>query len=212
MLLVAAFVVVLVTAPRPLRLLATYRCKVIGRRYPNPCKEGKDLARRQVTEGCGFESWCQQRIFSPEISVKVCLSCTCRSDENSAKSKSTSWFFHLCLKLRFSFSFWIDHLIQVSCFLMDEICSYPIFSLWMKKNIDSCWGCFLNLLQQSFFTSEVETKSELSKVGWNAKEASIGGKSNNWTFVFRNPFCSLAVNFKVQRIIFLVACWKHLIR
>ena len=155
-------------------------------------------------EGCGFESWCLQRMLK-------CTSYVLVDQLKIRPTRSRPGVFFIFV-WSYVFLFWIDHLIQVSCFLMDEICSYPIFSLWMKKNIDSCWGCFLNLLQQSFFTSEVETKSELSKVGWNAKEASIGGKSNNWTFVFRNPFCSLAVNFKVQRIIFLVACWKHLIR
>ena len=55
MLLVAA-VVVLVTAPRPLRVLATYRCKVIDRRDVNPRKEGKDLARRHEQKVVGLNS------------------------------------------------------------------------------------------------------------------------------------------------------------
>ena len=55
MLLVAA-VVVLVTAPRPLRVLATYRCKVIDRRDVNPRKEGNALARWSESEGNDFKS------------------------------------------------------------------------------------------------------------------------------------------------------------
>ena len=41
---------------KPSRVRVTNRGKVIKRRDPNPCEEGKALSKRQKSEGCGFES------------------------------------------------------------------------------------------------------------------------------------------------------------
>ena len=44
-------------------VLASIEGKVINWRDAKPRKEGNALARRCESEGCGFESWRQQRFF-----------------------------------------------------------------------------------------------------------------------------------------------------
>ena len=61
---------VLVTPPRPTKEMATNGWKDIKWKEPNSYKGGKAQARKHESEGCGFESWCRQSIFSNERSVK----------------------------------------------------------------------------------------------------------------------------------------------
>ena len=69
----ATEVLVIVTAARFPRVLATNRGKVINQ-IVSPLRNVKNaLATRHESEGRGFESQCRQGFFSHEISVKVSL-------------------------------------------------------------------------------------------------------------------------------------------
>ena len=65
-------VVVIVTAARSPRVLATNKGTVIIQRDANPCKEGNALARRANQKVVGSNP-STGKAFSHEIFVKVCL-------------------------------------------------------------------------------------------------------------------------------------------